>query len=538
MCSSLDVLAGYAGGTLATDDASGPCAGGYGERRGEGGGHAGAGGRAAYDAGYGSVVTPLLSGSGGGASLSSAGGAGGGTVVLRVSGRLQVDGSVSVSGQDCPGTGGGAGAGGSVAIIVNGTLSGAGNITAVGGAGCSASSLGGGGAGGRVSLRYVTWAFTGKLSARGGKQWDYNLLKPAAGTVYLERRSSTGRPLARVLTVDSGAVSTTLRTLVSETAWLPLDSLNLTAGASLELLRVNVSLQSLSVPASQARLAIGSGSVVNVTGGVLSIGNMDVDLRNGTLRNARNLTLLSGAKLLLWDTGRTLPVLSGFNRSSYSLGGSVHYLANLDVRSGATLVLPVSQPSNRALSVNLVTSTFKLRSGGKLTVDGYGYAGLERTGTSSQGGSKAASTGSSSGADMQGGAGGGHAGQGADGSSNLNGGSYRGNAFSPVGSGGGGGAGPLGSGGAGGGGVHLVVLKLLTLDGTLSANGQSAATGSAGGGGAGGSVWVEAAGRWGGSGSISADGGRLRRVRGSEVRGLRGNLMALNGMFGSCADGR
>jgi hypothetical protein len=71
-----------------------------------------------------------------------------------------------------------------------------------------------------------------------------------------------------------------------------------------------------------------------------------------------------------------------------------------------------------------------------------------------------------------------------------------------------GGIGPMGvAGGYGGGETELSASGTFLLNGTLSANGQSAPVGSGAGGGSGGSVYLSSIGMFTGSGSISANGG-------------------------------
>jgi hypothetical protein len=69
-----------------------------------------------------------------------------------------------------------------------------------------------------------------------------------------------------------------------------------------------------------------------------------------------------------------------------------------------------------------------------------------------------------------------------------------------------------GAGGAGGGALKFVVSGTMTVDGTVSANGENATTGTGGtaryGAGSGGSIWI-AAGTVSGSGTISANGGTM-----------------------------
>jgi hypothetical protein len=165
-----------------------------------GGGYGGVGGSAPDGAAggkaYGSTVAPVDAGSGGGQNIelgqSSGFGSGGGALQMTVDGTLALDGKLSADGR--PGLAGGGGSGGSLWLAAR-ALTGAGLISANGGAGDGSS---GGGGGGRVALYFKTNQFTGVLSAHGGAGVSYG----GAGTIYLQ--ASNG-PSARVI-VDNGGV--------------------------------------------------------------------------------------------------------------------------------------------------------------------------------------------------------------------------------------------------------------------------------------------------------------------------------------------
>ncbi|HMN96054.1 MAG TPA: hypothetical protein PKC43_01530 [Phycisphaerales bacterium] len=104
--------------------------------------------------------------------------------------------------------------------------------------------------------------------------------------------------------------------------------------------------------------------------------------------------------------------------------------------------------------------------------------------------------------------GGGHGGAGGDGSFGALGGSTYGDFVQPTTMGSGGGADTCGSvspGGAGGGVIRLSIAGTLTVDGSVTANGNSFPANQAAGG-AGGSLWIACAGLF-GSGTITASGG-------------------------------
>ncbi|MCK4658828.1 MAG: hypothetical protein KAV82_04835, partial [Phycisphaerae bacterium] len=130
--------------------------------------------------------------------------------------------------------------------------------------------------------------------------------------------------------------------------------------------------------------------------------------------------------------------------------------------------------------------------GSRIDVTGRGYTSLNGPGAG--------------GDSSSGGGGGGHGGVGGSGSQGGGGGVY-GSVIEPMhlGSGGGRAYSYSDNGGTGGGVVKLIIGGALTLDGTISANGNAGEWDRAGGG-AGGSVWI-AAGTLAGSGDLTANGG-------------------------------
>jgi hypothetical protein len=195
------------GGTILGDGAGyasllGPGGGGFttvqtitcGGGAGYGGpGGAGANPGASGGATYGSMSSPSDRGSGGGG-LAPAwpGGSGGGTVQLIVGGTLTVNGRISADGGSPSVGGAGGGSGGSVWLTV-GTLTGSGTISANGGTGDFP--LGGGGGGGRIAVYYTSNSFAGALTAWGGSGTN----RGGAGTIYLKPVGS-----GAVVVLDNG----------------------------------------------------------------------------------------------------------------------------------------------------------------------------------------------------------------------------------------------------------------------------------------------------------------------------------------------
>jgi len=161
---------GYIGGrTAATPNGQGPGGGAGSGQRGAGGAHGGDGGDSNLILGgdwYGSSFYPWTMGSGGGAGTNAniPGGDGGGVVRIIAADALVLNGTIASNGTDgagsCNNYVSGGGAGGTILVDAY-SLSGQGNLFAVGGDGypCTAALAGGGGGGGRIIVRYNTTAW-------------------------------------------------------------------------------------------------------------------------------------------------------------------------------------------------------------------------------------------------------------------------------------------------------------------------------------------------------------------------------------------
>jgi len=140
---------------------------------------------------YGSATAPIDLGSGGGTRCCNAvGGAGGGAVRLLVTGTLTNNGIISANGVAAYGglgSAAGGGAGGSVYVVAN-TLAGSGSIAANGGAGGE-----GAGGGGRIALFYVTnnGFNQNSITAEGGQGNNHVSQTSAAGAAGTVTISST-----------------------------------------------------------------------------------------------------------------------------------------------------------------------------------------------------------------------------------------------------------------------------------------------------------------------------------------------------------
>jgi hypothetical protein len=295
---------GYAGGLgTGAGRSSGSSSGGGG-----GGGYGGYGAAGSAVSGYsgsggtiyGSATSPNSLGSGGGGSYSGpVGGAGGGTILLTVSGALEVDGTISARGLAGVGASAGGGSGGSITLSV-GTLAGSGLISANGGAG---NALGGGGGGGRVAIGYTAAnTFSGLVSAYGGGGYGVG----GAGTVCILRLVTGASGVS--ITVDNGGQSGT------NTGWP-----SVVAGAADLTLRNGAWLAMPTSYQSTGNLLIGSNGWIFVSGSAgLSPQTLAV-YGNATIQAGGGIIADSGGYSYL--NGGTGPGAGGYVSSSSGGGG-------------------------------------------------------------------------------------------------------------------------------------------------------------------------------------------------------------------------
>ena len=395
---------------------------------GGGGGHGGLGGASGCGAGgaaYGSVLEPTTWGSGGGRSCNPTlgAGSGGGAIRLIVGGTLTLDGHITARGTEGSsenGGPGGGGAGGSVWITAT-HFAGMGSVVANGGGGAWSGDrfLGGGGAGGRVAIYFGTSTLTGAVSAQGG----VGFVPGGAGTVFTRR---TTDPLGTLL-VHNGGQSGALTPLTTPERF----HLTLTGGARL----------SPETPLQLGDLSLGEGCQIYRPGG---------------------------------DAPPAAPWLE------ITASGNGVLASNSLVYGNCRLT---------------VQSNLLLATGAVISAEALGYRGMAGPGA----GAPTCDT-------WWVGGGGGHGAWGGASGCGAGGMAY-GSIVEPTtwGSGGGRPANPTISAGSGGGTIRLVVGGALTLDGQLTARGEDGMS-YPGGGGAGGSIWVTA-GSLAGTGAIDAQGG-------------------------------
>ncbi|MCB9734901.1 MAG: hypothetical protein H6745_20125 [Deltaproteobacteria bacterium] len=500
---------------------------------GAGASHGGRGGQG-YNQGanqtwYGSALLPTTAGSGGGSGRGSVpGGAGGGVIALAVGGDLVLNGTISANGGDGGDStvaGGGGGAGGTIRLTAD-DLSGSGTLTARGGRGGNRSNstgtdygTGGGGAGGRVTVRSLTRAWLpSHADVAGG----------VAGT--------NGNPNGNVGR-SGGAGTVAVITISSWASPWPND----TRAADRDLLIAGpYRFQTESAPAvSFNTVTIAAGASV-VGGATTTIGATTLAVTGG----AWDMTLESAgggcdgeceasAHTVTWNVGAVSMsggVIDGdrvgsltFNvTGTFSQSGGSLSARNLDLNGASVAFAWSGAAVCEAQNLTLDAASATIGVGARLGGDGMGSLGA--TATASASGSGAGNNNGNSGGGAS------HGGRGGEGYSGVGQGTFYGSARLPTTLGGGGGRSTSAGGtdgGDGGGAVFIALSGALTVDGTLSSNGASSASATedsagTGGGGAGGTVRVKAT-SVGGTGRIEALGGDSGdRTGGGTDRGVGG----------------
>lgn len=218
----------------------------------------------------------------------------------------------------------------------------------------------------------------------------------------------------------------------------------------------------------------GAGTIYTSGNPVLQGSGAQLVIDNGGVRGTNTLlsSSVQGANLII-DSG-----------ASVTLSGQSSPWNSLTIASNAT----VSPAPSTVLSLDIISNA-TIQPGGAIILDGDGYAANLGPGAGPMGSGT--------------GGGGGHGGYGSASQTVLGGLNYDSISFpDQAGSGGGSSTGFTGS--AGGGAMELTVGKILTVNGSISANGTPGIASGAGGG-AGGALNLNA-GSLSGSGTISADG--------------------------------
>lgn len=480
---------------------------------GGGAGHGGNGGNGFVAGGitYGSVTAPVTLGSGGGTGSGGAGGgAGGGAIKLQATGTVTVAGTVSANGSN-GGLNAGGGSGGSVWIDA-GTLAGGGTVTANGGS--IGSNSPGSGGGGRIAVFYTTDSSTlisgNKFNAIGGTVVTGQI--GGAGTVFLKQASATNGQLI----VDNNERNGANTTQVSSTS-------QTYDGVTLKRAAKYVIPTGTTLAVATGGTYSGSGTTTPTltvdSGGTLSLAGTAV---TGTITLTNNGSIaLAGAMTVASGTFRTSGTLTGglstltLNASgvfTHATASALFSGSDLIVNSGGTFVqettsqmtvgtvtvnsggtiMHADNSTAKNSIVNISATTFTINSGGIVSVNESGFNFSEGTGQGTDGTTAG---------------GGGYCGAGGNGSGGTAGGTTYGSSTNPddMGSGGGNDT-DAGFGGAGAGEIKIQVSGVLTVNGTISANGGQGSFNQAGGG-SGGTVNLNA-GSWAGTtGSITANGG-------------------------------
>lgn len=460
--------------------------GGHGALGGMGSGPGGGRGGGAPD----SITNPVDLGSGGGGGEGNCGGggfggSGGGAVLVNVSGTLTLNGLISANG--APGgsgagvSGGGAGAGGSINLSAA-NLAGTGALRADGGV---AMLGGGGGAGGRVAIVATSGnTYSGTMSAASGLGGQYG----GAGTIALRYPGALDYSL--VIAAPSAA---------SVGAVTPLPAAQTFVGVTLTTAAVSFD--------TSAAVAIGgltiSGNALLTGGTVTFVNNGNLDLQPGAAVTFSALGTSGGGLILRQRARLTQASLQQLQ------------FASLQLQPGSVMTHSANGSARTAILNLKVTGDADLQAGSAVTLDSLGYSGGLGGGCSptTPGYGPGAGLGGAIG-NYNGGGGAGHGGVGGkgNGGGGGSGGAINGSPTNPVdlGSGGGGGEGNCGGGGYGGSGGGVLLLSVggnLTINGTISANGQAGQIGvTGGGGGAGGTINLSAA-SMAGSGVLQANGG-------------------------------
>ena len=473
---------------------------------GSGGSYASAGGKAKDGKSYGSLFMPQHPGSQGGAGT-SAGGKGGGVIILKAA-SLQLDGKMTVNGDDGKqGSNAGGGSGGSIYLHVD-KLVGKGQIIADGGRGHG---NGGCGSGGRVGIILTSrYMFRGSIRSTS-LDCGNALSNGGPGTVFI-REMRNKLTYTRLILDNRFANLDTFVTLNESQHEYKFDEIILRGGASLQLVkktnlheRLSVDLLSgdrsgfihihrnetviisertpARVPAS---FKVDEGGLLIVPHSVIVVGQRGYSIESrGTILGMRNMELARDRFVRLYETSiigiRT-------DRNDFTGSEGVLEFGSLVLHSSSTLVIDdVRQIKIFADSIDIKYNASFISSSLAFTVSSLHVeigSRIDCSGNNAVIRSKATQSG------LPTGTGAGHGSEGGEGSTTQRG-SYHGSLFNPTELGKPGGAGPKGAkGGAGGGSLVLKVGSRFIVDGIITVSGGNAATASNAGGGSGGSIHV------------------------------------------------
>lgn len=458
---------------------------------------------------YGSATAPEDLGSGGGTwGGYGVGRPGGGAVRIDATGDVTVNGSISANGGDASGPGGSGGSGGSVWITCN-TIQGNGTVSAKGGAPkilWAGEGSGGGGGGGRIAVNYTPSAQSNVTCSVAFSVW--------AGPVaaYYDNYAVLG------LRPDSRAELGTLS--FPDPQVFPRATMLGDSGRPIFPGFVSWSPSSLTI--SNSYIFFPSNFTLSVGGNVSIMG------ANGRLEfDAGSTCTVAGALSL--TNGGALSAYCGPTTTNTAASVLVDVAGDMNVSSGCW-VYAYSHPTNGG-SALFRMSNLNIASGGGFNADGRGCRGGKNPYDPNKVGSTYYGYGKGAGDQGWGGCYGGLGGKGYYGTTNL--GTY-GSSNAPVDPGSGGGTyGGYGSGGNGGGLIRIEALSgKVTVNGAITANGQSA--NASYGAGSGGGIFIRcrtfagtgivcangAAGIASGNGGGAGGGGRVAIWRENDISSL------------------
>lgn len=475
---------------------------------------------------YGFAEAPAAPGSGGGSgNIGTTGGGGGGVVRIEATGAVTVNGIIKADGgigSDVTGFGGG-GSGGSIYIgcrTFTGTRSGINGVISADGyyGGCSGHP-GGSGAGGRIALLYNPAAQSSApmptvvLSASSYPHGDYEGMSASyvgeLGTLYFPDTQLIGETIQHNgQLVITGFTNWSPTNLTLSNAWIRFpDGFNLTVGTNLLATGFHSALDmrygSLRVGQDyfatnkfkfgQSVFYFGSNSTFRV--------DRNLTLSNAALRVYADTTNLNGSELVIGGncvmTGRaSLYLHAGMTNATVAHGLTMRMGGNLSLGTGSW-IYAYSHITNGG-SVFFTMSNLTVSAGGGFNADCLGYAGATNQG--SYGWGPGAGGGTIAGQVATGG------GYGGAGYGGMGGGTY-GSSNAPVDPGSGAGRG-IGDayGGAGGGLVRIEATRTVTLNGTITAEGEDKAN-YFNAGGSGGGIYIRCRTFAGSGGTLTAQGG-------------------------------
>ena len=431
--------------------AKGPSHGGYGSQDGDGGNV------------YGDVYNPTSLGSG---STSQYGGSpGGGSIKLLVSGTTTVDGTISANGGNTSGDCNTGGAGGSI-LIDTGQLNGGSSML------ISARGLekgAGAGGGGRIGLHYNTtlidipiYVSTGKITTSGSSGGGYI---SGAGTIYAEQKG-VDTVNKGSLYIDNSNQNGLYSSLIED--MYEFKNIYLTRSGHLKIIG-NASI--LTVPSNSTLIGdasipkISAEGTINYTGeGVLDIKSIDLGIM-GDIIGVEDISVGVGQ-----IGGLTLYA------NTWAHNKNIQYtFRDISVGALGTIAL-VSYDSGDTDYTNdygtvITAANITVDEGGKISANALGYAPA-----------KGPSAGSNSYCDAIAPSHGGF------GSGSIGNGITYGDLYEPITLGSG--SGDFYGGTAGGGAIKLLVSGVTTLNGAISADGGNSA-GDCSTGGSGGSIWID-----------------------------------------------